>query len=266
MTTNVYFDLTETFNAVGPIAILGSGQAVVFHRVAIMSKDGDWILRETPEACRRVLKILTERGARYRPGAPLDPRWLAGGWSSHLEFFDDRERRIRCDFFSRPPRIDPEEIDRWFAEASSERLLLVVDIGSLIRMKQSQRAKDYPVIGELSRRLPPEEEIEQTTDPDRILALAQDYGTGSRREAVRAAVGGLGRAEVVARLAQEIDRRQVADRNRLERYQVAAQPYMRAFRERGINRLPLGEAHDAMLRLAEELLPVRPGEADADAE
>jgi hypothetical protein len=32
VTSNVYFDLTETFNAAGPIAILGSGQAVVFHR------------------------------------------------------------------------------------------------------------------------------------------------------------------------------------------------------------------------------------------
>jgi hypothetical protein len=266
VTTNVYFDLTETFNAAGAIAILGSGQAVVFHRVAIMSKDGDWILRETPEACRRVRKILAERGARYRPGAPLDPRWLAGGWSSHLEFFDERKRRIRCDFFSRPPRIDAAEIDRWFSDAGTDHPLLVVDINSLIRMKQSQRAKDYPIIGELSRRLPPEEEIEQTTDPDRILALAQDYGTESRREAVRAAVEDLGRAAVVARLAQEIDRRQLEDRNRLERYQLAAQPFMRAFRERGVNRLPLGEAHEAAILLAEEFLPVHPGEADADAE
>jgi hypothetical protein len=266
VTSNVYFDLTETFNAAGPIAILGSGQAVVFHRVAIMSKDGDWVLREKPEACHRVRAILAEREARYRPGAPLDPRWLAGGWSSHFEFFDDRGRRIRCDFFSRPPRIDPAEIDRWFAQAPPDRLLLVVDIGALIRMKQSQRAKDYPVIGELSRRLPPNEEIELTTDSDRILALAPEHGTESRRKAVQAAVDGLGRDAVVTRLAQEIDQRQREDRNRLEGYQVAAQPYMRAFRERGISRLPLGEAHEAALRLAEELLPVRPGESDADAE
>jgi len=71
---NIYFELTEVFNAQQPIAVLGSGQAVVYHRLAIMSKDGDWILEETSEACERVLGFLAERGARYRPGAPLDVR------------------------------------------------------------------------------------------------------------------------------------------------------------------------------------------------
>jgi len=69
---NTYFDLTQELNAEGPIAALASGQAVVFYRLALMSKDGDWILQETPEACRRVLAVLDKHGARYRPGAPLD--------------------------------------------------------------------------------------------------------------------------------------------------------------------------------------------------
>jgi hypothetical protein len=58
-----------------------------------MSKDGDWILRETPEACRKALAVLERHGARYRPSAPLDVRWLAGGWSSHFEFTDPDRRR-----------------------------------------------------------------------------------------------------------------------------------------------------------------------------
>jgi hypothetical protein len=103
--SNVYFDLTEEFNADAVIALLASGQAVVFYRIALMSKDGDWVLRETESACRRVRNVLAARGARYRPCAPLDPRWLAGGWSSHFEFFDAQRRRVRCDFVSRPPRI-----------------------------------------------------------------------------------------------------------------------------------------------------------------
>ena len=49
-TGNVYFDLTEELNAEGGIAVLASGQAVVFYKISMMSKDGDWILRETPEA------------------------------------------------------------------------------------------------------------------------------------------------------------------------------------------------------------------------
>ena len=37
---NIYFELTEAFNAHGPTVALASGQAVVFYRIAIMSKDG----------------------------------------------------------------------------------------------------------------------------------------------------------------------------------------------------------------------------------
>ncbi|MBV8202483.1 MAG: hypothetical protein JOZ15_17835, partial [Acidobacteria bacterium] len=55
---NLYFELTRELNAEGPIAALASGQAVVFYRLAIMSKDGDWILVETPRACQRVLDVL----------------------------------------------------------------------------------------------------------------------------------------------------------------------------------------------------------------
>ena len=46
---NIYFELTAAFNAAGRIAVLASGQAVVWYRLAMMSKDGDWILRETGE-------------------------------------------------------------------------------------------------------------------------------------------------------------------------------------------------------------------------
>ena len=97
MAANVYFDLTRAFNARGPAVALASGQAVVFYRVAIMSKDGDWVIREEPDACARVLGVLEERRAWYRPGAPLDVRWLSGGWSSHFEYRDAQGRRVTLD-------------------------------------------------------------------------------------------------------------------------------------------------------------------------
>jgi hypothetical protein len=46
---NPYLDLTREFNAGRLRAVIASGQAVVLHRLAIMSKDGDWILLEDPE-------------------------------------------------------------------------------------------------------------------------------------------------------------------------------------------------------------------------
>lgn len=40
---NIYFDLTEELNAEGVVVALSSGQAAVYYRIALMSKDGDWV-------------------------------------------------------------------------------------------------------------------------------------------------------------------------------------------------------------------------------
>jgi hypothetical protein len=253
---NPYFDLTEELNAEGPIAALASGQAVVFYRISIMSKDGDWILRETPEACEQALAVLGKHGARYRPGAPLDIRWLSGGWSSHFEFFDPQERRIRCDFLSRPPRVRREEVDALFARPAEPPL--VVGIEPLIRMKQTQRAKDYPVIGELARLLPPQRELELTTDPDQIVALAPLYGQESKRSPVQVAFSGRPREDVVVELARETDRLQKEDRTRLDRYRKASEAFLRGFQAAGIDSLDLPAAHERICALAERLLPYDP--------
>lgn len=257
-TQNIYFQLTREFNARGLITLLASGQAVVYYKLAIMSKDGDWILRESEAACCHVLEVLEHHGARYRAGAPLDIRWLAGGWSSHLEFTDSSRRRIRCDFFSRPPRVTPERLRHFFTAAEPSDELPVVDLESLISMKQTQRAKDYPIIGELSRRLPPEQELELTTDPDRVLELAGHYGRESQRPAVRAALDGQSRLAVVLALAEEADQLQQRDRVRLQRYEQASRPYLVAVSQLPRSELALPGGHDELVRLAEELLPENP--------
>lgn len=263
---NIYFELTEVFNATAPTVALASGQAVVYYRVAIMSKDGDWILRETREACETVLGELGARGARYRPAAPLDVRWLGGGWSSHFEFFDARHRRVRCDFFSRPPRVSAAAIHALFAGAGTPPALNVVDLDALIALKQTQRAKDYAVIGELATRLPPEREIEVTTDPDRIMALAPMFGPLSSRPAVRAAR--VDRHAVVVALAEEIDAMRETDRRRVAAYEAVARPYLEACRALDLPALELRDAHARMVEIAERLLPpaVDPGSDHADAQ
>ena len=78
---NIYLELMKHFNEGRLRTVLGGGQAVVLHRLAIMSKDADWILREDRESADHVLQVLGGYGARYRFGAPLDMRWLVGGWS-----------------------------------------------------------------------------------------------------------------------------------------------------------------------------------------
>jgi hypothetical protein len=56
---NPYLDLTREFNAGGIRAIVSSGQAVVLLKLSVMSKDGDWILQEAPEALAHVLSVLS---------------------------------------------------------------------------------------------------------------------------------------------------------------------------------------------------------------
>jgi hypothetical protein len=63
---NVYIELTNQLNLGKKRAILSSGQAVVLHRLAVMSKDGDWILREERETAEHVLNVLSSHAARYR--------------------------------------------------------------------------------------------------------------------------------------------------------------------------------------------------------
>lgn len=265
---NVYFDLTREFNRNQPVALLASGQAVVFYRIAMMSKDGDWVVRESPEACDHVRAVLVARGARHRPSPPLDVRWLAGGWSSHFEFTDDRARRVRCDFFSRPPRVAFARVQELFVTASGDRLL-VVDPETLVRMKQTQRAKDYPAIGEVARLLPHDLELRYTTDPDRIMTLARSVTAAIDRPSVQAARDGLGRDRVVVELAREIDRMQQRDRARVERYLAASGRYFDEFRRMRIDQMPLPDGHREACALAERWLPATPSDTeddDADAQ
>ena len=149
---NPYLDLTAAFNRGRLRVLLSSGQAVVAHRLAVMSKDGDWIIREDDEATGHVLHVLAGRGAHYRFGAPLDPRWLAGGWSSHFEYRADG-LRIRTDFVSRPARISASHLAQMWADAERTGDP-VVALEPLAAIKLTDREKDYAVVGELARQMP----------------------------------------------------------------------------------------------------------------
>jgi hypothetical protein len=263
---NVYFELTRELNAERPTVVLGSGQAVVYYRLALASKDGDWIVREDAAACARVLDVLGRRDARYRLSAPLDVRWLGGGWSSHFEFLLEERLRVRCDFFSRPPRLTRAEVEAAFQQGAGP--LKVLGVEPLIRLKRTQRAKDYPIIAELARLLAPERELELTTDPDRIVELARSVTAPSERPCVAAARHGDAEAVELA-LLREMRRQREEDRLRVESYARAARPYLAALQAEGIARLALGQAHARALALAERLLPTDPlagGGRDADAE
>ncbi|MBI3986593.1 MAG: hypothetical protein HY343_06720 [Lentisphaerae bacterium] len=259
MSANIYLELTRQFNGGRLRAILSGGQAVVLHRLAIMSKDGDWILREDEEALRHVVSVLAGYGAHYRFGAPLDIRWLAGGWSSHLEFAW-KGLRVRTDFVTRPPRLDGDAVKRLWRE-QEHREFPFVGAKDLVELKKTNREKDYAVIGELARRMSDADEqilcsrsardlMElAATHPDKIVSLAR------RRPALLAVRDGVEALE--AALDAERRRLMHANEERLAAYMAVAEPWSQAWSDvaREMDGMAIRDAHDAMVKRAEGRLP-----------
>jgi len=150
----VYLRLTREFNDGRLRAIIMSGQAVVLHRIAVMCKDGDWILREDQEALDHVLGVLGRHSALYRFGAPLDLRWLRHGWSSHFEFREGG-LRVRTDFFTRPPRVPTKDLERLWREQNELRLGAYLEAAAVWqeRWKELQREGELLNLGDSHRRL-----------------------------------------------------------------------------------------------------------------
>lgn len=144
---NPYFKLHREFRSAGADVLLSSGQACVAFGIATFSKDGDWVVKETVESCDAVLSVLEKYRAVYRLGAPLHPDWLGLGLTSHFEFME-YDFKMRTDFCSRPPRV--QHIDRLWACAVRSDDLDVVDVESLILLKQTRRVRDYSMIGSLA--------------------------------------------------------------------------------------------------------------------
>jgi hypothetical protein len=259
---NIYLELTHRFNDGRLRAVLSSGQAVVLHRLAIMSKDGDWILREDDETLDHVLRVLEPFQARYRFGAPLDRRWLAGGWSAHLEFRQE-PLRVRTDFVTRPPRLHVNDLVRLWRN-QEDRDLPVVGLRDLAEIKKTDREKDWAVIGELARSMhDPADQILYSRSARDLLALAHAHpGLVANLTVHRPLLARIraGRNELERALDEERRAAMHANESRLEGYQQAAERWARDWRavQQEVANLPLREAHRIVVERAEGVLPFSP--------
>lgn len=259
---NPYLELTEEFNRGRLRVLLSSGQAVVVHRLAVMSKDGDWILREDAEAVGHVLEVLSLHGAHYRFGAPLDLRWLAGGWSAHLEFRRE-SLRIRTDFVARPPRIAPEQLARMWEEAEATGNE-VVGLEPLAALKLTNREKDYAVIGELARMMAdPRSQLLYSRSSRDLIDLAGEHPE-ALAEAIRQRplLAHIAEGREVLEEALDRERRTLMRINeeRLARYEAAAEAWAKLWPEvqRQMEHLSLLDAHRVVTSRAEGVLPFEP--------
>ncbi|MBN1981059.1 MAG: hypothetical protein JW795_05985 [Chitinivibrionales bacterium] len=256
---NVYVDLTNSFNNGRFRAILSSGQAVVLHRLAIMSKDGDWIVREDEEALNHILKTLDEVSAKYRFGAPLDKRWLAGGWSSHFEF-NKEKLRVRTDFVSRPPRIDANRLIMMWKELEN-CCPPFVDLTDLAELKKTNREKDFVIIGELARRMGSvEEQLRYSRSAKDILEIYQKKSQMVLEILRQRGIESESLKSVDAlEIALDAERRRLIHRNEahLLKYIEASQEWSDQWKEieKQVHGCTLLEAHQIITNRAEGVLP-----------
>jgi hypothetical protein len=256
---SIYLDLTASFNEGRLRAILSSGQAVVLHRLAVMSKDGDWIVREDDEATDHILHCLDRLGARYRFGAPFDKRWLAGGWSSHFEFTSG-SMRVRTDFVSRPPRISAERLEQIWIEIELKDPPFV-SLEDLAELKKTNREKDYAILGELARKMTGiENKIRYSrsakeiigyirTDPDLVIRIMKERGISKES---------LGSVNLLEQALDEERRRLMhANEQRLTRYLENAKQWQALWKEveREVQGRTLIDAHSLIVERAKTILP-----------
>jgi hypothetical protein len=255
----IYHQLTKEFNQGRARAILCSGQAVVMHRLAITSKDGDWIVRETESDLAHLRQVLADHGATYRFGAPLDVRWLAAGWSAHLEFHH-HGIRVRTDFFTRPPRLTESHLASLW-QAALNTPIPYTGLKELALMKMTMREKDYPIIGELARRFDDiDDQLLFSRSARDLVALAASHPEViTRLMSQRPLLAKAADGEDALAVALDAERRTLmkADEARLSRYQNAAQPWESAWPclSSEISHLPLPQAHENLCAAALNLLP-----------
>lgn len=256
---NVYLELTDEFNKGRVRAVICSGQAVVLHRLAIMSKDGDWILREDEEALFHVLEVLSGHGAVYRFGAPLDVRWMRGGWSSHFEFDIDK-LRVRTDFFTRPPRLSPTDLDRIWSE-SQRQAIPFTGLRDLAEIKKTNREKDYAVIGEIARCMQNKQDIllYSRSAQDLMIYWETDPGAVSELIEQRPLLARIREGRDILEQALDAERRRLmhANEQRLRSYMDSAEAWQAMWPDiqAGIKDMSLIDAHHVIVERAHGVLP-----------
>ena len=135
-----------------PFAIT-SGMACVHYGLQQTTKDSDWII--PADGLPALVALLRRKEGELPPwrvsyrqifGAPLDAEYMAHGWTSHLSIWDQASSvEHKVDIFSKPPRVQPEEMlvdaDGWVSEHI------------VAQMKKTDRDKDWPIVDGLGRRL-----------------------------------------------------------------------------------------------------------------
>ena len=259
-----YTQTIERFRAVGVHSAATGGIACVFYGYVSVTKDCDLVLvPNKAEQAREILARTQFEGAScgYNGphGAPLDDRWLNGGWSSHVRFGRREDDCPRMDFFSHPPRLVSWECDK---ENS-----LCVGREALALMKRTQRSgKDWDAVNLIGTQM-----VVAEGNPRGWLYI---YDAGSAEQAVSCgsvisqdiieqrpalelvSLGKLDEAQAIFSAEQDFWRN--LDRKRMQVYVAAWREYGKRVSQGVDFGATFRDQHDEMLLIASECLPQQP--------
>ena len=134
-----YKTLSEQLHQQGIHSLTTGGIACVLYELAQQTKDCDIIIPE--EKAEAVVELLTRTRfgdhschLTLKYGAPIDSRWLRGGWISHTHFGPPEQPLARIDLFGRAPRLSTPTADENPYYLSRD---------GVARMKKTKREKDW---------------------------------------------------------------------------------------------------------------------------
>jgi hypothetical protein len=244
----------------GITCAITSGMACVAFGVSETTKDCDLLC--VPDSTEKLLDLLSKttlknRFPKYRGGfsAPLDTRWLRGGWTSHFAW-ETVGAEAYLDVFGIAPRASSS----WEAGVHG----FYASPHTVAEMKRTNRERDWPLVtalgAQMLRRKDPRgwlhifdaellQDLAATTQPPRRLL--------ERRPVLQLAIKADSRLR--AALHGELQFWHELDRARLQIYQRAVRPYWRALRaSREAQGVGLKVEHETRVRCAVEHLPTNP--------
>ncbi len=146
---------------------------------------------------------------------------------------------------------------------ASHQALPVVDLARLAKLKQTDRERDYAVIGELARRMTnARDQFLYSRSARDLSELAAQYPELHQElQTQRPLLAHLNASRDAIETALDAERRQLMRRYeaRLDAYMKAAQDWYANWPQlsRELDALPLLQAHEIMVKRASELLPTR---------
>ena len=255
-----YYGVVRSARERGVICAITSGMACVHYGVATSTKDCDVLC--SPEQSARLLEVIIEATAEgtrpvYRGHltAPLDHRWLRGGWTSHFAW-PTRPAPAHLDVFGVAPRgSSPWAADfrGWFVHPHT--------VGE---MKRTDRQKDWPFATSLGLRMLGEGDLRgwlHLFDHEALLEAFEKIPCPpemvAQRPSLALLAAGDDRLDIAVR--GEVEFWHQLDKLRLSIHRQASRAYVVATRhDPEADALDVRRQHTVRVRLAEKLLPHAP--------